>query len=251
VLVARLADALLSVPAMSTALDGGAMTHTRIALFLVALAVVASGCATKDWVTKVVGKERVETDQKVEQVEQRVGQVDARVADEGRRLEGRIGEESKRIDTVGTQVKAVEDTAATARGEAVAARTRADEVDGRVTRLWAARHKRTVVESVPVHFGFDKFELNDGAQTALLPLIEELKKNPALGVVLEGYTDPRGPRTYNLELSRRRVEAVRRHLVASGIEMWRIDALGLGPIEAKGTPDAQKRRVTVTLTLSE
>jgi outer membrane protein OmpA-like peptidoglycan-associated protein len=69
--------------------------------------------------------------------------------------------------------------------------------------------------------------------------------------VLEGYTDPRGPRNYNLELSRRRVDAVRRHLVANGVEMWRIDALGFGPIADKGAPDAQKRRVTVTLTLSE
>lgn len=227
------------------------MTQTRVLLFLAALAVLASGCATKDWVKQVVGKERVETDERVGKVEQRVG-------DEARRIDSRIGDESKRIDAYGMKMKSVEEATEQARGLASAARERADgafmradEVDGRLTRLWTSRHKRSVLESVPVHFGFDRFELSDGAQTTLLPLIEELRKNPALGVVLEGYTDPRGPRTYNLELSRRRVDAVRRHLVASGVEMWRIDALGFGPIEGTRTRYPEMRRVTVTLTLSE
>ena len=234
------------------------MRQARIALFLGVLAVLAGGCATKNWVKEVVGQERVQTDQRVGQVEERVGHVDTRVADEGRRLDSRIGEEAKRIDAVDIKVKSVGDAAETARGDATAAReradgaqARADEVDGRLTRLWSGRHKRSVVDSVPVHFAFGRSDLNDRAQTALLPLLEELKKNPALGVVLQGYTDPRGPREYNLELSRRRVDAVRRHLVTNGIELWRIHALGLGPIEGKDMPDAEKRRVTVTLTLSE
>ncbi|MBI1735875.1 MAG: OmpA family protein [Candidatus Rokubacteria bacterium] len=234
------------------------MTHMRIAMVAAAVAVFASGCATKDWVKHVVGKERVETEQRVGQVEQRVGQVDARVGSEGQRLEGRIGEESKRIDAVGMKVKSVEEATEATRGVATAAReradvavVRADEVDGKLTRLWTSRHKRSVVDTVRVQFGFDRFELDDRAQTTLVTLVEELKKNPALGVLLEGYTDPRGPRSYNLELSQRRVDAVRRYLVTNGVEMWRIDALGFGPLDGKETPDAQKRRVTVTLTLSE
>ena len=234
------------------------MRHMKIALFLGVLAVLASGCATKNFVREAVEKERVETDQRVGQVAERVGQIDTRVSDEDRRLETRIAEESKRVDAVDTKVKSVEGAAEDARGAAAAAReradgahVRADEVDGRLTRLWGGRHKRSVVDSVPVHFGFGRSDLNDRAQTALLPLIEELKKNPALGVVLQGYTDPRGPREYNLELSRRRVDAVRRHLVTNGVELWRIDALGLGPIDGKDMPDTEKRRVTITLTLSE
>jgi OmpA family len=65
-------------------------------------------------------------------------------------------------------------------------------------------------------FGFDRWDLDDRAQTALGEVVSELKKNAALSVVLEGYTDPQGAGAYNMELSQRRVEAVRRYLVGRG-----------------------------------
>ncbi len=230
------------------------MSAARIVLVSSTAALLVSGCATKDWVNKIVTKERIDT-------EERVGKVESRVDADGRR----ITDESKRVDTLGVKVQTAEESAEAARGLATGARERADgaytraeaaharagETDERLTRLWNGRHKRSAVDSARVLFAFDRFDLDDRAQTALLPLIEELRKNPALGVVLEGHTDPRGPRNYNLELSRRRVEAVRRHLVANGVELWRINQIGLGPIEAAGAPDADKRRVTITLTLGE
>lgn len=230
------------------------MSAKQVAIVVPAVALLLAGCATKDWVNQVIGKERAQTDQRVASVDERVGTLD-----------GRVGEESKRVDTLGSQVKESAEVASQAHERAEGAMARADgamsradgalgranEVDGRVTRLWNSRHKRSVVDTLRVQFGFDRYDLDDGAQTALLTLIDELKKNPALGVVLEGYTDPRGARGYNLELARRRVEAVRRHLVTNGIEMWRIDGLGLGPIDAAKVANAEKRRVTVTLTLAE
>ena len=227
------------------------MSRTRIAIVLPAIAVLATGCATKDWVNKIVAKERLETDGRVTQVEQKF---DA----EGRRI-------TENVEALGTKVKTVEGAteenrvlATTARERADGALTKADgavakatDVDGRLTRLWASRHKRSVVDSTKIHFGFNKFDLDDSAQTALLTTIEEMKKNPALAVVLEGYTDPRGARNYNLELARRRVESVQRHLVAGGVELWRINTIGVGPIEEANVADREKRRVTVTLTVAE
>jgi outer membrane protein OmpA-like peptidoglycan-associated protein len=220
------------------------MSPTRIAVVLPAIVLLATGCATKDWVRTEVAE---------------------RVDAQGRRITGSV-------DSLGAKVKTVEDAhdatrtlATTARERADGAFTKADgalaradgalakanDVDGRLTRLWASRYKRSVVDSTNVHFGFDKSELDDGAQTALLTTIEEMKKNPALAVVLEGYTDPRGARSYNLELARRRVESVRRHLVAAGVELWRINAIGPGPIDAMHVAEAVKRRVTVTVTVAE
>ena len=227
------------------------MSAMRIAIVLPAIAVLAPGCATKDWVTKVLSQERVETESRVTQVEQRVDS-------EGRRISGDV-------ETLGGRVKTVQEATEANRTLATEARERADgaamkadgaiakatDVDGRLTRLWATRHKRSVVDSTKVHFGFNRFDLDDGAQTALLPAIDELKKNPALGVVLEGYTDPRGAKNYNLELARRRVESVQRYLVSQGVEMWRINALGFGPLETTNVADKEKRRVTVTLTVAE
>ncbi len=79
----------------------------------------------------------------------------------------------------------------------------------------------------------------------------ELKENDKLSVELVGYTDPTGAREYNIQLSQRRVEAVRPFLVENGVELWRINAVGMGPSLDRETPQEKKRRVTVMLTTSE
>jgi OOP family OmpA-OmpF porin len=101
---------------------------------------------------------------------------------------------------------------------------------------------------VAVRFAFDKSDLDDKAQTALANLVKDLKENPRLGVELQGYTDPQGPGAYNVQLSNRRVEAVRRYLVSQGIELPRIHSIGLGPLQGGNVPNAEKRRVTVRVT---
>jgi len=132
----------------------------------------------------------------------------------------------------------------------VVARTageRAEVVDQRLTRLWSRRNAREFVESVDVRFRFDRADLDDGAQTALLGIVRELQTNRGLTVDLAGFTDPTGPRDYNLGLAHRRVEAVRRFLAQQGVELPRIHAIGLGPINGNGIKPAEKRRVTVRL----
>jgi outer membrane protein OmpA-like peptidoglycan-associated protein len=215
-----------------------------------------SGCATRGWVRGMMGKMSGETDERFASVEGRVGAQDQRLED----VAGRIDAESQRLgqaqESVDGRVKALEGTtgetgelARAARARAEEAFTRADELDGRLTRLSTTRRTRNAVETLQVRFGFDRAELDDRAQTALLPLIKDLRDNTRLSVDLEGYTDLTGSRAYNLALSQRRVEAVRRYLVEQGIAMPRIHAIGLGP-STKGTapePPADKRRVTVRL----
>jgi outer membrane protein OmpA-like peptidoglycan-associated protein len=228
---------------------------------LLPVALISGGCATKDWVKQVIGMERVETSAKVAGIEQRVGDESQRVTG----IDERLGGETKRVDAFGVKLRTVEESTEATRGLATSAReradgafakaegaaARADDVDGRLTRLWGNRHKRSVVDTTQVQFAFDRWELDDRAQTALIDVVAELKKNPALAVALEGYTDSQGPVNYNLELSRRRVEAVRRYLVGRGVELWRINSIGLGPLAVAGIPEPQKRRVSVTLTVAE
>jgi outer membrane protein OmpA-like peptidoglycan-associated protein len=121
----------------------------------------------------------------------------------------------------------------------------------RLTTLWANRHTRSPVETLDVQFRFDRWDLSDSAQTGLVTIVKELKQNDKLAVELMGYTDPTGDREYNIQLSQRRVEAVRRFLVANSVELWRIHSVGLGPILDRETPREKKRRVTVKLTISE
>ena len=214
----------------------------RVAVVVPAMALLMSGCATKDWVKDLVGKREAEIDQRVGT---RVGSVETRLGEESQRVtrvEGQIGETTQRLNGVEAQAGQASETAK-------AARVRADEVDTRLTRLWSSRYKRSLVETVHVQFAFDKAELSDAAQTALATIVKELKENPNLTVDLEGFTDQTGARDYNVTLSQRRVESVRRFLVEHGAELPRINSVGLGPVTGAKEEQAKQRRVSVKLML--
>jgi outer membrane protein OmpA-like peptidoglycan-associated protein len=206
---------------------------------LPAVMLLASGClATRNWVTEHVGKKEVEIDQKTDQkvagIDQKVGSVDQKVDGVDGRLktaEGTLGQTTE--------------TAKAARERADGAYTKADETNSRLTRLWSNRHARKEAETHQILFGFDKWDINDSGQTTLAALVKEMTDNQKLTVDLQGYADPVGSYGYNVALSQRRVESVRRFLVERGIELPRINLVGLGPIAEKGTPNKDKRKVTV------
>ena len=219
----------------------------RIVVVPAAVLLLASGCATKNFVRELVGKSEAELDQRVGKVNERVVTVEGRLGEESQRVtrvEGQLGETNQRVAGVETKVGEVGE-------QAKAAQTKADEVDSRLTRLWTNRNKRQLVETLHVQFGFDKADLTDGAQTALATIVKELRANPALTIELEGYTDPSGPKDYNVTLSQRRVETVRRYLIEHGAELPRIHSVGLGPLPGgKGDEIAKQRRVTLKLMIA-
>ena len=213
----------------------------KMGVVLPAVMLLAGGCiATRGWVNELVGKKEVETDQKVAAVDQKVTAETQRV--------------DQKVDGVDGRLKSAEgtltETTATAKGakdRADSAYTKADETNSRLTRLWANRNNRKEAESYQILFGFDKWDVGDQGQTTLSTLVKEMKENPKLTVDLQGYADPVGTYAYNVALSQRRVESVRRYLVEKGVELPRINLIGLGPIAEKGTPNKDKRRVTVKM----
>src|SRR4030095_12516194 len=151
-----------------------------VGVVLPAALLLVTGCATKKWVTEYVGKEKVEIDQ-------RFTGVDRKMADETQRVDGKV-------DRVDTRLKRAEGTltrtTATANGakdRADSAYGKADETNSRLTRLWSNRNVRNQVETYQVLFGFDKWDLNDNAQTTLSSIIKEMKENPNLTGDLQRY----------------------------------------------------------------
>src|SRR5262249_26641993 len=142
-------------------------------------------------------------------------------------------------------------SASAARDTGNSALSKADGVDKRLTRLWSNRYNPKIVDTTDIFFGFDRADLDDGAQTSLLALLKELQANPNLTVELIGSTANEGPREYNYALSPRRVVSVRRFLIHKGVGVLRIHAVGLGPMTTAQTPEAQKRRVTTRLMLDQ
>jgi outer membrane protein OmpA-like peptidoglycan-associated protein len=120
-------------------------------------------------------------------------------------------------------------------------------VDGRLTRLWSNRYRQRIVDTIEIYFASDKADLSEGAQVVLLDVVKELQASPTLIVRLRGFSDLTGARDYNYGLAQRRVEAVWRFLEEKGVELSRVQEIRLGPLADRRTPEAKKRRVTVTL----
>ncbi|HUB80841.1 MAG TPA: OmpA family protein [Bryobacteraceae bacterium] len=100
-----------------------------------------------------------------------------------------------------------------------------------------------------IHFDTDSDRLEPDSAPVLKQVVSGLAKNPNLKLEIDGYTDSVGDAAHNLDLSKRRAEAVRSVLVAQfGIDPSRLSAGGFGPdkpIGSNDSPDgrAQNRRV--------
>ncbi len=67
------------------------------------------------------------------------------------------------------------------------------------------------------------------AQRRLDQVAQALLATKEKKIVIAGYTDSRGKDSYNLDLSRRRAEAVRSYIVSRGYDSDLISAEGMGP----------------------
>jgi outer membrane protein OmpA-like peptidoglycan-associated protein/tetratricopeptide (TPR) repeat protein len=120
-----------------------------------------------------------------------------------------------------------------------------------VIKLQSLKTGATVVLN-NIFFETDKAELLPASQVELRKLLLFLKQNPQARIEVRGHTDNVGTAAYNLDLSRRRAEAVRRYLVKNGIVITRIAAQGYGetlPVAPNDTDAgrAQNRRTEFTL----
>jgi peptidoglycan-associated lipoprotein len=97
------------------------------------------------------------------------------------------------------------------------------------------------------YFDFDSYTLRPEALDALNAHIGLLQDSERT-VRLEGHTDERGTREYNMALGERRANAVRDYMIANGIASYRIETVSYGeerPV-AYGSGEAnwsQNRRV--------
>jgi outer membrane protein OmpA-like peptidoglycan-associated protein len=218
------------------------LTRFLIVPMLTATLLLPLGCATKKFVRHEMEKRDVElgkisTD--LGQERTRVGEIGTQVLD----ARSRADEATRRADQASGLSQQALGRAEDAGGKAVQALARAEETDSRLSRLWSNRHKRNIAETVVVRFGFNKAELDDRAQTALGELVKQLRENPNVFVALEGYTDKSGPAPYNLQLSQRRAEAVRRFMVQQGVDLHRIQSIGLGTVPESTKGSRQEHRM--------
>jgi peptidoglycan-associated lipoprotein len=102
-----------------------------------------------------------------------------------------------------------------------------------------------------VYFDYDSYVIKPEFASALEGHAKFLKADAKRRVILEGHTDERGGREYNLALGQKRAEAVRRALSLLGVSEAQQEAVSFGKEKpaAQGGDDAawaKNRRVELT-----
>ena len=101
-----------------------------------------------------------------------------------------------------------------------------------------------------IYFDYDSYTLKPEARAVLERNAAHLQANKKFKVQLEGHTDERGGREYNLALGQKRAETVRRALTLLGVSDAQLEAVSFGKEKpaAAGADEAafsKNRRVEI------
>lgn len=226
----------------------------RQKLFILALgaAVLVTGCATKKYVR-----------QTVDPVNTKVGEV----ADQSNKQGTDIAQSKQDISKNTTAIQATDEKATGAGSRADDAMTKANQVDQKVDQN-AAQSARDlgqlrqtianlddykVVDQGTVLFGLNRATLTPDSKQQLDQLAAKTGTMKRYFIAVEGYTDKTGPAAYNLELSKRRADAVVQYLAGQkDMDFNHIHTIGLGdqkPADPGKTRDSRSknRRVEVKI----
>lgn len=113
--------------------------------------------------------------------------------------------------------------------------------DGAGIRQQLAASGRAVTQEI--HFAFGSAEILPASEPALEEIAAVLRDDAGLELIVEGHTDDVGGAEANLELSRRRAEAVKRWLVdRAGIAEVRLTTVGYGLTRPVAANDGEEGR---------
>ena len=224
-------------------MEGPSSTKLAALSAAVIFALGTSGCATKKYVSKMVspletrlGKNENKTDQNTKGI----SDLDAKTS------EGITAAQSKADDAAQQAAKAGE-AAQTAQ---VTAQKGVDQSNAVDQKLENADNFQTV-KTATVLFGFNKSILTDDDMQQLDQLADTVKSMKHYVIEVQGYTDSTGSKAYNLQLSRRRADAVVRYLTAKhNIPLVKISLLGYGedsPVAPNKPRDGRKENRRVDL----
>jgi OOP family OmpA-OmpF porin len=214
-----------------------------IGICLVFTVALFGGCATKKYVA-----------QSIDPVNAKLNQVDQNAQNTQKQLD----EAEPRISAADEKATSADARATDALGRADAASKKSDEVRDQLRSELSSRiadlDDYKAASTGTVLFKVNSSRLSDEARQQL----DQMTSGPLSAakryfIAIQGFTDKSGSAEYNLELSRRRAEAVQTYLVAQhNVPVYRIQIVGLGkdkPVNDEKTREQrqQNRRVEVTL----
>jgi peptidoglycan-associated lipoprotein len=91
-----------------------------------------------------------------------------------------------------------------------------------------------------IYYEYDKFDVKDDYRQMVEAHAKFLRENPTAKMLIQGNTDERGSREYNVGLGQRRSDGVKRMLTLLGVKEDQIESVSLG--EEKPKADGQNEQ---------
>jgi outer membrane protein OmpA-like peptidoglycan-associated protein len=222
-------------------------------------ALLAGGCATKNYVRNTAAPIQAKVDQVGEQTNrngQAIEDTRGQVKQVDEKAQSGISAAQERASTADQHALAADQHASDAMNKANQAAQSADTANSGLANLKsvvANIDDYQLQTSASVAFKFNQFKLSDDAKSDLDKVADGAKPDKRFFIAVEGYTDSTGSKLYNEELSRKRADAVVEYLVAKhDIPIYRIHMVGLGeekPVDEghNRAARAKNRRVEVKI----
>lgn len=159
------------------------------------LALVSVGCATKKYVSGEVSAAETRTNTQIEQMKKQVEETQTEIRDLAKELDVKIEGLEKELKENDENLERI-----------------AKENAQMIVQMGQLRFQKTLSEA-EASFKSDKADLTEAAQVELDKFAELLmRQNKMAHVEIQGHTDNRGSKEYNLKLGLMRAEAVREYL---------------------------------------
>ena len=88
--------------------------------------------------------------------------------------------------------------------------------------------KQGVLARRSIYYDYDQFDIKDEYRGVVEAHAKYLRENPAARVLIQGNTDERGSREYNVGLGQRRSDGVKKMMVLLGARENQIESVSLG-----------------------
>ena len=200
---------------------------------------IGTGCATKKHVRQTVGP----VEARVSQAERRNAEQQSAIGELGNsvsRADERAMDAERKAREAGEAAQTAHNRADTAFSRADNAHSLAESTRARLTELSENIDNYKMVTAENILFTVNKHQLTKDAQQVLDNAVAQLQGSKNFVLEIQGFTDATGSAQHNLELSRKRADAVVRYLtVKHNVPLRKINVLGVG--EDDPTADNKSR----------
>jgi outer membrane protein OmpA-like peptidoglycan-associated protein len=229
------------------------MQRLSIVILMSATLGATSGCATRKYVRNTVNTSadtlsaRIDTndgeikevrddvDKKVSGVDTKVSALDARTTEGMNSLKGDVQNASQ--------------SASQAQSSADRAASNVNALDEKFQN----RNQYSSSDEKTVQFKFNSATLDKEYMNTLDEIAASLMQNPDAILVLEGRTDSKGTKDYNMKLGERRIDAVKHYLVVEkGVPIFKIHEISFGadkPVAENNTREGREKNRAVVMTV--